>query len=398
MGLAMRWSCACRAGQSIGHDLSSATSVSDSQRTIGMGLASRESASATSMANPLSALLAEYDAGMPSEQASGGSQGRSAAAERVGAKTRSVTTKSQRMRVGTASSPTPPATDASEAVTTLRSALSVITTVGTPLTIITALMLYFGWARSNAQSSWMGIDVSLFHFSVQDYVLRSISTLFVPLLVACGVGIAWLEIHRRICAVVDPANGSPRVRAAGTIIMSVGIATAIASVVLASMKLEWRAGPVVVPLLLAAGTAFGAYGRRLVRLGGGAEAAVSSVPHWQSLLQDLLVGAVIALAVFWAVGAYAGIVGRGIGQDIEQTVGALPRATAISEAPLGIDAPNVATNAITVGTRTLYRTTGLRLLGESGRRLFLLNDGWSRRSGSIIVLEEDKSVHWQFGH
>ena len=39
---------------------------------------------------------------------------------------------------------------------------------------------------------------------------------------------------------VDPAKGSPRVRAAGTTIMSVGIATAIASVVLASMKLEWQ--------------------------------------------------------------------------------------------------------------------------------------------------------------
>jgi len=79
----------------------------------------------------------------------------------------------------------------------VRSALSVITTVGTPLTIITTLMLYFGWARSSAQSSWMGIDVSLFHFSAQDYVLRSISTLFVPLLVAGVVGIVWLELHRR---------------------------------------------------------------------------------------------------------------------------------------------------------------------------------------------------------
>ena len=69
----------------------------------------------------------------------------------------------------------------------------------------------------------------------------------------------------------------------------------------------------------------------------------------------------------------------------------------MSETPLGIDAPNVATKAVTVGTQTLYRTTGLRLLGESGGRLFLLNDGWSRRSGSIIVLDANKSVRWQFG-
>ena len=54
------------------------------------------------------------------------------------------------------------------------------------------------------------------------------------------------------------------------------------------------------------------------------------------------------------------------------------------------------TSEISVGSKSLYRTTGLRLLGESGGRLFLLNDGWSRRSGSIVVLEDDKSVRWQF--
>src|SRR5438067_1708421 len=44
----------------------------------------------------------------------------------------------------------------------LRSALSVLTNLGPPLTIATALMFYFGWARSDAQARYMGLDVSLF--------------------------------------------------------------------------------------------------------------------------------------------------------------------------------------------------------------------------------------------
>jgi hypothetical protein len=56
----------------------------------------------------------------------------------------------------------------------LRSVLSVLTTLGPPLTIATALMFYFGWARSDVQARYMGLDVSLFGLSAHDYVLHSI--------------------------------------------------------------------------------------------------------------------------------------------------------------------------------------------------------------------------------
>jgi hypothetical protein len=65
----------------------------------------------------------------------------------------------------------------------VKSLLSVLASVGLPVTLISALMLYFGWARTDQQARYMGLDVSLFGFTAQDYILRSISTLFVPLLV-----------------------------------------------------------------------------------------------------------------------------------------------------------------------------------------------------------------------
>jgi hypothetical protein len=262
--------------------------------------------------------------------------------------------------------------------------------------MITALMLYFGWARSNAQSKWMGIDVSLFDLSAQDYVLRSVSTLFVPLLVVSVVAIGWLELHRRIAASIDQTGSSRAVRVAGATTMYVGLGAAMVGVVLAAIKLPWPPGGVVFPLLLAAGTALAAYGHHLVRLATKPLAAHAPVARWQGVLENLLVGVVIAIAVFWAVGEYAGIVGRGIGEGFERRPSSLPQAMAISETPLGFDAPNVATTPITVGPKTLYRTTGMRLLGESGGRLFLLNDGWNRTRGRIMVFDTDKSVHWEF--
>jgi hypothetical protein len=154
---------------------------------------------------------------------------------------------------------------------------------------------------------------------------------------------------------------------------------------------------VVFPLLLGAGTALAAYGYQLSRLGETQSKTDTSVARWQDVLQILLVGLIIAAAVFWAVGEYAKIVGRGIAEEIEHNISAYPTATAISDNPLGIDATNVQTTPIVAGTKMLYRTTGLRLLGESGGRLFLLNDGWSRRHGTIIVLDDDKSIRWEFG-
>ena len=90
----------------------------------------------------------------------------------------------------------PAAEDSPDTVSILRPVIAVITTVGTPLTMITALLLYFGWARSDAQSRWMGIEVSLFRFTTQDYVLR-IEELARCRISAIGVGPGRDEIIQR---------------------------------------------------------------------------------------------------------------------------------------------------------------------------------------------------------
>ena len=74
---------------------------------------------------------------------------------------------------------------------------SALGALGAILTLVTAVLFYFGWRRSEAQSRVMGIDVSLFGFTSQDYVLRSITALYLPLLLLAGLGLAlgWLWLH-----------------------------------------------------------------------------------------------------------------------------------------------------------------------------------------------------------
>ena len=63
----------------------------------------------------------------------------------------------------------------------LRSALETLGLVIAPVTLLTSLLFYFGWARSNSTFLYFGLDPSVVGLSLQDYLLRSIGALFLPL-------------------------------------------------------------------------------------------------------------------------------------------------------------------------------------------------------------------------
>jgi hypothetical protein len=293
---------------------------------------------------------------------------------------------------------TPSAASASDE-SPLRSALSVLTTLGPPLTIATALMFYFGWARSNVQAQFMGLDVSLFGFSTQDYVLQSISTLYVPLLTIAALALGWLALHQRVSHALGRSSARPALRAAGGIALAVGLLMATAAVLIAIVDRTWA--PLVLPLVLASGTAIAAYGGWLAGAAGHPQISGPAGPPWQRALRALLIGSVITLALFWEVSNYAGVVGRGYALELARTLPARPRATVFSTTPLGIQAPGVHEQQLPVdpdgGKEALrYRTTGLRFLVRSGGRMFLVHDGWTPQRGTVIVLPDNDQVRWQF--
>jgi hypothetical protein len=281
----------------------------------------------------------------------------------------------------------------------LRSALSVLTTLGPPLTIATALMFYFGWARSNEQARYMGLDVSLFGFSTQDYVLQSISTLFVPLLTIAALALGCLALHQYVNRALGQPSARPALRAAGRIALAAGLLMATGAVVIAVADRTWA--PLVLPLVLASGTAIAAYGGWLAGAAGDPQLPGPTGPPWQRALRALLIAIVITLALFWEVSYYAGVVGRGYALELARTLPTRPRATVFSATPLGIQAPGVHEERLPVepgaGKEAMrYRTTGLRFLVRSGGRMFLVHDGWTPQRGTVIVLPDNEQVRWQF--
>src|SRR3954468_23276814 len=59
-----------------------------------------------------------------------------------------------------------------------------------PLSVLTAVLFYFGYASSRAQFEYFGVDVDTIGLSTQDYVIRSPRVLLTPLLVLVLIGVA----------------------------------------------------------------------------------------------------------------------------------------------------------------------------------------------------------------
>ena len=70
-----------------------------------------------------------------------------------------------------------------------------------PITVVSALLFYFGYVSARSQYEYFGIDVDTIGLSTQDYVMRSPQPLLVPLLVLTLLAVAGLAPAQR-----DPSD------------------------------------------------------------------------------------------------------------------------------------------------------------------------------------------------
>ena len=67
-----------------------------------------------------------------------------------------------------------------ESKDTVKSILETVGRIIAPITVITALLYYFGWVRTGAVFGRFGVDQRVLAYSVDDYLLRSAGVAFRP--------------------------------------------------------------------------------------------------------------------------------------------------------------------------------------------------------------------------
>jgi hypothetical protein len=270
--------------------------------------------------------------------------------------------------------------------------LTIIASIGPPIAVISTVLAYFGWSQAAAQAKYMGLNVALFDFSDQDYVRFSVGNLFTPLVCLFAVGLGVLGLDKWLRGRIKTGDGPVVRRIAG--------AAAIAGLLVAGAALlvvVLQPGRTVLyaPYVAAAGVLLAAWAARLRWLAHPDRPETLSVGH--RVGQGALLFGLVTLLLLWGAGDHADAVGRRAAMDIEQNLEALPRVELYSFRPLGINAPAVTETKLGTEAEPVYRYDGLHLLAVSGGRLFFLPNGWTVRTGPVVVLPDNDAVRVEYG-
>lgn len=259
----------------------------------------------------------------------------------------------------------------------VKSLLAVLVNVG----VLTALLVYFGWVRTDRMAMMLGIDEAILGMTVDDYVRRSVrSVVLLPIFAAAG-GLAWVAFdqwwqRRRIRygnddrAVVFVARW---MWVFAILVFLLGIAF-------------WLIGLaftyIAAPLICAAGLLLLLYGFGLrSHLPG----AVPLAPLTDGILRGS-VAVLVAVGLFWSATNYATVEGTELAREFPGRISTLPGVEIDSASPLDIVAPGVEVSCVGEGEGTRFHYRGLRLLESTGGNYFLISDEWTPTYGVVVML------------
>ncbi|WP_406491802.1 hypothetical protein OHB06_12055 [Streptomyces sp. NBC_01604] len=254
--------------------------------------------------------------------------------------------------------------------------LELLGTVGSLVSLFTAVLFYFGWASTDAETRALGLRDTLFRFSTADYLLRSVDALYLPVLATAAAAMAAAAAHHRVQD--DPAR-------AARVLRVLRHAWVPAVVLLPLYYVAQGVLNLVIPLVALVGVLLSAYAR--TRPEPGETLLRRPARIWTPALLVALV------SLFWAVYAYAGIVGRGRAVTTTAEVASgFPAVVVFSERDLLIRGGGSCVAAVAEkGSPYRYRYAGLRLFHVSGDRLFLVPRNWAPWDGTLYVLREQEA-------
>ncbi|MHA7132962.1 hypothetical protein [Oerskovia turbata] len=278
---------------------------------------------------------------------------------------------------------------------------SLVGSVVAPVTLVTAILFYFGYVSSRAQYLYFGIDVDLLGFSTQDFVMRSPQPLLVPMLAVLVLGAVLVLVdaalrRRMSTSGTDTGRAWARALAAsGGVVLTLGVALLVAYTALG----DWALYPLVTPLVIGAGAGLLAYGlawrRRHPPDRDPARGAAPADPVRTAI--TLLVLTVVA-ALFWTTATVAEWSGRARAKDLAADLTVLPAVVLDTTQRLETGDPVITESALPAdepgGYR--YRYRGLRLLVEGDGTLFLVPEQWTERGSTLVAPLDDVRVRFRF--
>jgi hypothetical protein len=286
----------------------------------------------------------------------------------------------------------------------LKGILELLGSVAAPVTVITSLLFYFGWAYTGAFYRYFAIDRSTLDLSVRDYVLRSINSMLWPLILGLVLAALWIWVHGLVVRIVADERRRPLVRRVSLVVGGLGVACFATGLVAPSVGNPYDSlvHELLTPLGLAAGTALIGYAGHLYRRAGLPRAdppAGGDEPRWLRQAGLGLVAVLVIINLLWAVTYFADALGRGDGYRLAATqFSDRPAVVVYSTKRLFLDPFGGVQESPLPGKDNAYqfRYANLRLLIRAGGKYFLVPSGWSTADPVVIVLGDNDTVRIEF--
>jgi len=262
----------------------------------------------------------------------------------------------------------------------VKTLLAVVVNIG----VLTALLVYFGWVRSERMADLLGLDEAILGMTVDDYVRRSVRSVVLIPIYAAAAGLAWVAFdqwwqRRRLRrGMADPVVAfvarwlwafALALFAAGVALWLVGYATTF----------------IAAPLVCAGAVLLLLYA---VSLRGYLPGATRLEPLTEGVLRGA-VAVLVAVGLFWTATNFATVEGTELAHGFANEVQTLPGIEIDSDGPLDIVAPGVETSCAGTGEAVRYHYRGLRLLEATGGHYFLISDEWTPGYGVVVMLPAD---------
>ena len=272
------------------------------------------------------------------------------------------------------------------------------TSVVAPTTVLTALLLYFGYVATATEFGHFGITLGTLGLSTQELVLRSIAALYVPLGGLLVLLLLATGLHAVVSGWLDAGVHQTTLRRAGNVLVllgGAGVGRGLVGVVFPEVA---RTEPVATsPLSLGLGVMAVAYGWYLRRQTAEEEATDRLGSIWSRRAVLTFTVGLITLSLFWATSSFAGAYGRGRAMDLADRLSSdRPAVVLDTTERLFADYRGVEETELPAeeGQRFRYRYYGFRLLVQAEGRMFLVPEQWRFEDGTTLVLTANDDVRF----
>ncbi len=258
---------------------------------------------------------------------------------------------------------------------------------------ITALMVYFGWARTRTAYAIFGIDESVLRFSVQDYLFRSISQTFEPAILLLLLILVAVPAHIGLVKVMRARGWRKRtvfpLAVTGVALTVVGLIDFLGVV---TYPVAWP----LTSLSLGLGVLLIGYATSLWRAASGTELRPLGDSDAIDIVTRVAFTAFLIITLFWSAATFALIRGVEDAQQIAQGTASLPGVVVFAPRPLHLSGGEIR-EIVLIGDQQsrYYRYDGLRLLVRISDGYILLPANW-RPGMRTIVLRDSPDLRLEF--